>query len=126
MPLSTFAVQKATEHTLGLAPASWPPAAYWLQLHDGDPGAACTANVIAGPARQQITGWTWDGGDVRGESDNVIEFSSMPASTVTHASIFDASTSGNAIFYGALSASKTVPAGETLRFAADAVTFKHT
>jgi hypothetical protein len=38
--------------------------------------------------------------------------------TVTHFGIFDASTSGNLLFHGALTASKTINAGDTVSYAA--------
>jgi hypothetical protein len=37
--------------------------------------------------------------------------------TITHIGIFDASTSGNLLWHGALTASKTVADGDTLEFA---------
>lgn len=45
--------------------------------------------------------------------------------TVTHFGIFDASTAGNLLFHGALTASKTINAGDTVSYAAAqlAVTF---
>lgn len=42
--------------------------------------------------------------------------------TVTHFAIFDASSTGNMLFWGALTASKTVNAGDTVSFAAGALT----
>lgn len=41
--------------------------------------------------------------------------------TVTHFGIFDASTSGNLLYWGALTASKTVDSGDTVTFAIDAL-----
>ena len=42
--------------------------------------------------------------------------------TVTHVGIFDASTSGNLLWHGGLSASKTVNDGDTIQFAAGNLT----
>lgn len=55
-----------------------------------------------------------------GVTDNsgVISFTNMPAATVTHAALFDASTAGNMLLHAALTASKTVAAGDTITFAA--------
>lgn len=52
-------------------------------------------------------------------TDNTVavSFTSMPAATVTHAAIMDASTAGNMLLHGPLTASKTVGAGDTLTFA---------
>lgn len=42
-----------------------------------------------------------------------ITFASMPAATVTHAAILSASTGGNLMYHGALTASKVVGAGDS-------------
>ena len=42
----------------------------------------------------------------------------MPAATVTHAALMDALTAGNMLLHAALTASKTVGAGDTLSFSA--------
>lgn len=42
--------------------------------------------------------------------------------TVTHFAIYDASTAGNMLFYGALTTSKTINSGDTVSFAAAALT----
>lgn len=42
--------------------------------------------------------------------------------TVTHFGVYDASTSGNLLFYGALSIAKTINQGDTISFAAGALT----
>jgi len=41
--------------------------------------------------------------------------------TVTHFGLHDASTLGNLLYYGALTASKTIADGDTLRFDADSI-----
>jgi hypothetical protein len=52
-----------------------------------------------------------------------ITFATATASwgVVTHFGIFDASTAGNLLYWGALSASKTVDSGDTVSFAAGAL-----
>lgn len=52
------------------------------------------------------------------ESSGIISFSNMPAATVTHAALYDAVSAGNMLLHAALTASKTVGAGDTLSFAA--------
>jgi hypothetical protein len=66
-------------------------------------------------ARQAITFGAASGGTC--SNTGAVTFTSMPAATVTHAAIMDASTAGNMLFHGALTASKTVGAGDTLTFA---------
>jgi hypothetical protein len=52
-------------------------------------------------------------------NDAAITFPTATGSwgTVTHFGVFDASTSGNLLYWGALSASKTVGSGDTASFA---------
>ena len=66
-------------------------------------------------ARQAITFGAASGGVC--SNTGAVSFTAMPAATVTHAAIMDASTAGNMLFHGALTASKTVGAGDTLTFA---------
>ena len=56
---------------------------------------------------------------------NVIPFPTATTSwgTVTHYGMFDASSGGNLLFYGALSASRNVPAGDAPRFLAGQLSF---
>lgn len=80
--------------------------------------SATGTEVVAGGysyARQAIT----FGAPTNGVASNsvAVSFTNMPAVTVTHAAIMDASTSGNMLFHGALTASKTTTAGQTLTFA---------
>jgi hypothetical protein len=44
--------------------------------------------------------------------------------TVTHFAVYDASTSGNLLFYAALTASKTINSGDTVSFAAGALSLQ--
>lgn len=61
-----------------------------------------------------------------GETDNaaVITFPTATADwgTVTHVGIYDATTAGNLLFWGALTASKVVSSGDTFSFAIGALT----
>ena len=50
------------------------------------------------------------------------DFTDMPACTVTHIGIWDASTSGNLLYHGAVSSSKTVASGDTISLAAGQLT----
>jgi hypothetical protein len=61
-----------------------------------------------------------------GTTDNTGQVSFTAAGgdwgTITHIGIFDASTSGNLLWHGALSASRTINDGDTLSFAIGSVT----
>lgn len=92
------------------------PATTYLALFTADPGEANTtaANEVSGGsyARQAITWGTVSSGSLSSGAD--INFTNMPAVTVTHVAIYDSSSGGtNMLWYGALSASKTVNLNDT-------------
>jgi len=91
-------------------------ASTWVQLHSGDPGEDLTANVIAGVARAEVTSWTGAAG-VRANG-NEIQFPNTTGGqiTVTHFSVWDASTAGNPNMKGALTVPQDIPDGQTGRF----------
>lgn len=71
--------------------------------------------VTGGSYARQIVTFTADGTGVAASTDP-IEYTAMPAATVTHAALFDAATGGNMMLHGPLSAPKTVTGGGTLTF----------
>lgn len=90
------------------------PAGVYIKLHIGDPGAAGTANPSAVTTRNQIT---WSAAASGSLTLSTLAAYSMTASeTVTHLSAWDASTAGNFLFSGALTASKAVANGDSLSF----------
>lgn len=94
---------------------SFAVAATYVKLHTGDPGEACTSNAAAEVTRQSVTWSAASGGSMA--SSNTPQWTSYPsAETVSHISIWDTSTTnaGNALWYGALSASKSMQTGDTL------------
>lgn len=99
-----------------------PPATVYLALFtNATTDAGGGTEVVGGSyARQAITFAAPSGGTAA--NSGAVSFTSMPAATVTHAAIMDASTSGNFLFHGALTASKTVGAGDTLTFAIGDIT----
>lgn len=54
----------------------------------------------------------------QGENSGTITFTNMPAGTWTHGALFDALTAGNMLLHGALTASVTTSAGDSITFAA--------
>ena len=91
--------------------------AWWLSIHDGDPGET-GANEISGGsyARQSLTFNASSGGLV----DNVAQedFVDMPAVTITHIGVWSAATAGTFIAGGALDLTKVIGSGDTVRLAA--------
>ena len=86
----------------------------YVSLHTADPGEDGSSECSGGSyARQAGSFTTASGGAV--ETDADIEFTGMPACTVTHVGVWDAVSGGNFLWGGALSASKTVNAGDTFK-----------
>ena len=103
--------------------ADWAPTAVYLALHTADPtdagsGAECSGGSYA---RQAITFNAAHATNGTIDNSSAEEFTNMPACTVSHIGIWDASTSGNLLFYGAVTASKAVASGDTISLAAGAL-----
>jgi hypothetical protein len=100
--------------------ADWAPAAVYLALHTADPTDAGTGAECSGGsyARQAITFNAAHATAGTIDNSSAEEFTNMPACTVTHIGIWDAASSGNLLFHGAVSASKTVTSGDTISLAA--------
>lgn len=101
--------------------ASLAKAARYVKLHTGDPGETCTANAAAETTRKSLTGAAASGGVFT--SVNALTWATYPAAeTITHVSIWDDPTAGNALWSGPLAAPKTVAIGDTLDFAVGQLT----
>lgn len=96
---------------------SFSPEPVFVSLHTADPGETGAAEVAGGSyARQSVAAAGWNAA-ASGLIDNInaIDFTGMPATTVTHVGIWDAVTVGN-FLYGS-------PLGTTIRaFALDNTT----
>lgn len=91
--------------------------AVYVSLHTSDPGETGANEVSGGGyARQSATFTTASNGAT--ENSSTIEFTNMPATTVTHVGIWDAASAGNFLWGGALTSSKNVNAGDTFRIPA--------
>lgn len=98
------------------------PTTVYVALFSTDPTDAGSGTEVSGGsyARQAATFGAPSGGASSNSAQ--IDFTDMPAETVTHVGIFDASTSGNLLFHGSLTASKTTNAGDTLTISASDLT----
>lgn len=91
-----------------------PLASWYASTHTGDPGTTGASESTGGSyARQSGSVGAASSGTVTSDADLV--WTNMPASTVTHVGIWDASTTGNFLWGGALTASKTLNSGDTFR-----------
>lgn len=86
------------------------------------------ASSMANWAGTQSAGSTTASSGTGGTTSNNAAISFQTPSgtwgTVTHVGVYDASTSGNLLFYAALTVSKTINSGDTVEFAAGALTFQ--
>src|SRR5664279_4447898 len=82
------------------------PAATYVKLHTGDPGAAGTSSASTVVTRPAVTWAAASAGSIA--SNNTPAWASWGGTNgevVTHISVWDASTAGNFLFSAALSAS---------------------
>jgi len=96
------------------------PTNTFVQLYSQDPTDAGSAT---GALYTRVTyaagGWTrGTGGAGTLSNTNAItmQASAASAATASHFAVFDATTGGNLLFYGALSASKSIAVGDEVKF----------
>lgn len=121
--LSNYAENQLMNHLVGTT--TWTkPTNTFVQLHIGSPGEDCTANVAATTTRQQAA---WAAAASRAIATNAaLAWTITAAETISHFSIWDASTAGNPICYGALTASVAEQIGDTFTIASGALTLDFT
>ena len=101
------------------------PSATYLALFTAAPSDSGGGTEVSGNgyARQAVT---WDtasgtGGTTSNSTAETFTASGGSFGEVTHIGIFDAATSGNLLWHGAMTSSKTVADGDSLQFAAGAI-----
>lgn len=96
------------------------PATIFIQLHTGAPGAAGTTAVATNNTRKAIAFNASSGGVIASSADVV--WTNVPATeTYSHFSLWDASTAGNFLGSGTLTANQ-VTAADTFTVSAGAAT----
>lgn len=114
---------KMLDHLTGNA--TWTaPSALYVKLHKGDPGSAGTANASAVTTRKAATFAAASSGTIalNGTLPVWARPSMTATETISHISVWDASTSGNFLFSLKLNVPKSVVNEDGL--ALDAVSFK--
>jgi hypothetical protein len=116
MSISNYAELKLLDHVTGRAAFTIPTNVY-LKLHTGDPGEDATSNAATETTRK-VTSWSAaSSGSIA--TSALVEWTNVSTTeTYTHWSMWDASTAGNALWSGALSASAAVTAGDTFQITA--------
>lgn len=95
------------------------PTAWYIGLYTTDPGETGAGTEVSGNGYARVAATFTVSGDTASNSAD-IEFSAATGSwgTITHLAVLDASTAGDVIAYGALTASKAIGTGDILRIAA--------
>ena len=95
------------------------PSTVYVALFTSDPAddASGTEVSTSGTAyvRKAVTFGTISGGSVSNSANVTFDAATASFGTVTHIGIFDASSSGNLLFHGALDASKSIDTGDTFQ-----------
>ena len=118
MPVGSSAVNLANKWLdMFDATAFAAPAGTYVKLHTGDPGAAGASNLSSVTTRPAVT-WTAASGGSKASTGTPswANWAGANPEVVTHISVWDAATNGTGhfLFSAALSASKTINAGDTL------------
>jgi hypothetical protein len=107
--LTNYAESELADHVCGVASFTAPSNVY-VKLHTGAAGEDATLNAATETTRIEITFGAASGGVATNNAN--VEWTTLAASeTLTHYSVWDASTSGNPLAVGALGSSVTVSAG---------------
>jgi hypothetical protein len=112
--LSNYLENKLLDHVLRNVSYT-PVTTVYLALYAGSPTDASSGGSEVAVTRQAITFGAASSGTVSNSSS--ISFASMPAVTVTHVGVFDASTGGNLLIHGALASSVIAASGDTFTIA---------
>jgi hypothetical protein len=101
------------------------PTSTFVQLYSQDPteagsptGALYTRVAVAAGGWTRVTSGV---ASLANTTAITITSSASSAATASHVAVFDAITSGNMLFYGALAASKVIASGDEVKFNAGAM-----
>lgn len=111
MTISNFLENELLD-TLDGAGSAYSASATYLKLHVGDPGETGANNPATETTRKAVSFGAASSGSKT--STATVEWTLVAATeTYTHWSLWDNSTAGNCLWYGALSANAAVTAGDT-------------
>ena len=100
---------------------SFAVAARYVQLHIGDPSETGASNGAGETTRKSVTSAASASGTFTSTND-LIWTNVSTTETYSHISVWDASTAGNCLWTGALTAPKAVNAGDTFTIATGSLT----
>lgn len=137
--MTDYLENKLADHLFRTTTYSQPSTLY-IGLYTAAPSDTGGGTEVSGNAYARVacnpsnSNWTGTHGNTTGASSGTggqvtnaadVTFPTPTPSgwgTVTHFGIFDASTSGNLLFHAALTSSKTINAGDTVKFSAGQLT----
>lgn len=92
------------------------PTAWHVALFTSDPTDAGSGTEVSGTnyARQSVT-FTVSGDTASNASTITFPAAGSNWGTITHVGVYDASTSGNLLFHGAVTTSKSIDTGDTFQ-----------
>ncbi len=122
--LSNYSENALLDHVLKVSSLSQPSIIY-MALSTADPtddGSGIAEPSGGGYARVNVDNWT-DAASRAIQNEDIITFAEavLSWSTITHFALYDAITGGNMLAHGSLSASRAVGNGDSIYFAAGAV-----
>jgi len=85
----------------------------FLKMHISDPGEDATNGAAGNTTRKAVTFGSGASGGTISNTVAITWTNVNTTETYSHVSLWDAETSGNPLYYGALTASKAVNAGDT-------------
>lgn len=114
------AVANAWLNALGNAANYTAPTAFWIQLHTADPGSAGTTAIAGNATRKQVSFGSAASGAIANDADVAWTTGEVDTSEdYTHWSAWDASTAGNFLCSGTVTANAvtsgdefTIPTGD--------------
>jgi hypothetical protein len=121
---SDFLENKLLDHALATT-AYTAPSNVYVSLHTGSPGDADDgANEVSGGSYVRKEASFGSAASGSASTDATITFDAATANwgTITHIGIYDASTSGNLLFHGAVTTSKTIESGDTFQISSGNLT----
>jgi len=127
MAKSNYLENKVIDHFLGTSSTSAPSNVY-MGLFTSNPTDANSGTEVSGNgySRQVITFNAASSGSATNSSAETFTASGGNWGTITHFGIFDASTSGNLLYHGALTDDKVIEDGDSLVVATGAITITET
>ena len=127
MAKSNYLENKVIDHFLGTSSTSAPSNVY-MGLFTSNPTDANSGTEVSGNgySRQVINFNAASSGSATNSSAETFTASGGNWGTITHFGIFDASTSGNLLYHGALTDDKVIEDGDSLVVASGAITITET